>query len=120
MSQDPVVEALDEVEAAAAMLHQAVDAVTHELMRARELRRGGKPMTAIVQQLVMAGGRQLRMMPMGAAAEFERAVTAYRAAAIKDLVDDEGMTFTQVAAMTGVSRQMVARLYRAAPSDLSD
>ena len=116
MSRDPIVEAIDEVEEAAATLHRAVDAVTDELIRARQLRRGGQPVTAIVQHLLAAGGRQLRLLPMEASGEFERAVTSYRAAAIKELVDVENMTFTQVAAATGVSRQMVARLYRGARS----
>lgn len=113
MSQDPVIAAIDRVEAAAARLHQSVDAVTNELVRARQLRRSGEPVTAIVQYLVIAGGRELRLLPTAASAEFERAVTSYRTAAIKELVDVEGMTFTQIADMTGVSRQMIARLYRA-------
>lgn len=113
MSQDQVVVAIDRVEDAAARLHQAVDAVTHELIRARQLRRNGETVRAIMQHLLMAGGRELRLLPMEVSAEFERAVTSYRIAAIKELIDVEGMTFTQIAEMTGVSRQMVARLYRA-------
>lgn len=114
MSRDPVIEAIDEVEAAAAAVHEAVDAVTGELIRARALRREGRPVTEIVRHLLSAGGRELRLTPMHAFARFERAVTSYRAAAIKELVDVAGMTFTEIAAMTGVSRQMVAKLYRAA------
>jgi hypothetical protein len=116
MGHDPVTEAIDEVEATAARLHQAVDAVAEELVRARQLRREGRPITEIVEYLRLAGGRELRLMPMEASVDFERAVTAYRTAAIKELVDVEGMTFTKIAALSGVSRQMVARLYRAAGS----
>lgn len=114
MSEDPVLDAIDGVELAAARLHRAVDSVVRELARAGELRRNGEPVTAITQHLSMAGGRQLRLLPKEAAADFERAVTSYRIAAIRELVDLEGVTFTQIAAMTGVSRQMIARLYRAA------
>ena len=115
MSQDAVIEAIDQVVVAAARLHQAVDRVTHALTGAQDMRRNGEHLNAIVEQLLSAGGRDLRLQPTAASADFERAVTVYRTAAIREFVDVEAMTFTQVAALIGVSRQMVARLYRAEP-----
>ena len=120
MDQDAIITAIDVVEEAAARVHEAVDAVADELIRARELRVAGEPVTVIVRHLLSAGGRELRLQPVEASDQFERAVTSYRVAAIRELIDVEGMSFTQVAAMTGVSRQMVARLYRAAPSGPDD
>jgi predicted DNA-binding protein (UPF0251 family) len=46
--------------------------------------------------------------------ELERAVADYRASKVRALVDEEQLTFTEVAKLTGVSRQIVARLYKGA------
>ena len=40
------------------------------------------------------------------------AVTEYRAHVIRSLVDDEHLSFSEIGDVIGVSRQMVARLYR--------
>jgi predicted DNA-binding protein (UPF0251 family) len=68
----------------------------------------------VVNGLLEQGGREQRLGPTVAFRDFERVMTAYRARAIRALVDEEGLTFSAVARLTGVSRQMVARLYRAA------
>jgi hypothetical protein len=52
--------------------------------------------------------------------EFEAAVTDYRASMIRALVDEDHLTFTEVGELTEASRQMVARLYRRAPSTKQD
>ena len=72
MSRDPIVEAIDEVEEAAATLHRAVDAVTDRVDPCPAAPWITKPVTAIVQHLLAAGGRQLRLLPMEASGDFER------------------------------------------------
>lgn len=49
-------------------------------------------------------GRSTRLAPTLAFREFERAVTAYPAQAIRPFVDDEHLTFTEAANLTGVSQ----------------
>jgi hypothetical protein len=78
-----------------------------------QLRETGADLVQTVHRLNELGGRETRLAPTAAFREFERAMTAYRATAIRLLVDDNGMSFSDVGKLIGVSRQMVARLYRA-------
>jgi hypothetical protein len=114
MSDDWFLLAVRVVDAAAADLHAAVDSVVDLLREAADQRSGGLPVQAVVAGLVDRGGRDARLAPTLAFERFEGALTAYRARAIRALVDEEGLTFTEVGRLTGVSRQMVARLYRSA------
>lgn len=112
--EDWYIAAVDRVESSTMDLRAAVDGTVDLLRQARRDRLGGIGLVDIVEGLVEAGGRQARLAPTVAFREFERAVTAYRAAVVRRLVDEEHMTFSMVAQMTGVSRQMIARLYRRA------
>ncbi|MDQ1713470.1 MAG: hypothetical protein QOE45_2920 [Frankiaceae bacterium] len=107
-------ESIDRVEGAGQALHRAVEDALDLLRQARSERLGGAELVDIVGRLVERGGRGVRLAPTVAYREFERAMTAYRAGAIRSFVDDDGLTYSEIAAMTGVSRQMIARLYRAA------
>ncbi len=104
--------AVDRVESSAMDLLAAANGTVDLLRQARRERLDGTGLVEIVEGLVEAGGRQARLAPTVAFREFERAVTAYRAAVVRRLVDEEHMTFSMIAQMTGVSRQMIARLYR--------
>jgi hypothetical protein len=117
MGEDWYVAAVDQVETAADRVHSSLQRVVGRLAIAREERLAGRDLIDIVGGLVDEGGRDLRLGPTVAFDEFERAVTMYRARTIRALVDQNGMTFTAVAGLTGVSRQMIARLYRSAVSD---
>jgi hypothetical protein len=114
VSGDPYVEAVDEVTSAADRLHKSVDRLVQQLAGARGQRLAGADMLDIVSLLVDAGWRDARRAPTADFKEFQQALTACRACAARGLVDDEGLSFTSVSLLTGVSRQMVARLYRAA------
>jgi CRP-like cAMP-binding protein len=103
------------VEGTAQDLHEAVGVVVDALSEARSERRAGVADIDVVKGLVARGGRVLRNTPTEAFREFERAVTDYRTAMIRTLVDEHRMTFTEIGQLSGVSRQMVARLYRRAP-----
>ncbi|MEA2827225.1 MAG: hypothetical protein QOG43_1664 [Actinomycetota bacterium] len=106
--------AVDRVESSAMDLRAVVEGTVDLLRQARRERLGGRGLVDIVEGLVEAGGREARLAPTVAFRDFERAVTAYRAAVVRGLVDQEHMTFSTVAQLTGVSRQMIARLYRGA------
>jgi hypothetical protein len=114
MSDDWFVLAVEAVEAAAQEVHASVDGVVAMLKNAVEERSGGSSVQVVVAGLVERGGRDARLAPTVAYERFEAALTAYRARAIRALVDEEGLSFTDVGRLTGVSRQMVARLYRSA------
>ena len=112
MSDDWFEVAVRAVEAAATDVHAAVDDVVGMLRHAADERSEGTRLQAVVAGLVDGGGREARLAPTVAYDRFEAAVTAYRARAIRALVDEEGLSFTDVGRLTGVSRQMVARLYQ--------
>ena len=112
MSDDLYVNSIDKVEVAVNELVESVVGMFEHLSRARQERLDGVDLVSIVRELVAQGGRQSRLAPTVAFRKLEQAVTAYRATAIRELVDELHMTFSEIGELTGVSRQMVARLYR--------
>jgi CRP-like cAMP-binding protein len=112
MSDDLYVDSIDRVEAAANELLESIVRMFEHLGRARRERLAGVDLVSIIRDLVAHGGRQSRLAPTMAFRKLEQALTAYRATAIRELVDGQHMTFSQIGELTGVSRQMVARLYR--------
>jgi DNA-directed RNA polymerase specialized sigma24 family protein len=112
MSDDWYLESIDQVQRAADDLHASLDLVMDALADARTARVAGDDLVDIIRGLIARGGRETRLAPTLAFHAFEQAITAYRARAIRALVDDEHMTYTEIAELIGVSRQMVARLYR--------
>ena len=114
MSDDWYVASIDRVAGCAEAAHKALDRTVEALMHARQERVAGVALLDIVKGLVERGGREARRSATEAFREFDRAVTAYRGAAIRALVDEEGLTLSEVAGLTAVSRQMVARLYHGA------
>jgi DNA-directed RNA polymerase specialized sigma24 family protein len=112
MSDDWYMDSIDRVQRAADDLHASLDVVMDALADARTARAAGDGLVDIVGGLVARGGRETRLAPTRAFRAFEQAVTAYRARTIRALVDGERMTYTEIAELLGVSRQMVARLYR--------
>lgn len=111
MDDDWYVASIDAITRAAEELRAGLDVTLAVLAPARQERLAGVGLVEIVDGLVARGGRATRLAPTAAFREFERAVTVYRARAIRALVDDEHLTFTEIANRTGVSRQMIARLY---------
>ena len=78
-------------------------------------RAAGTPLGDVVDQLIRAGGRDARLATAHAFHEFERALLDMRAGVVRALVDDDGLSMTEVAARLRISRQAVARLYRHRP-----
>jgi CRP-like cAMP-binding protein len=120
MSDDLYVDSIDKVETAANELLESIVRMFELLGRARRERLAGVDLVSIVRDLMAHGGRQSRLAPTMAFRKLEQALTAYRATAIRELVDEQHMTFSQIGELTGVSRQMVARLYRQPESDEVD
>jgi CRP-like cAMP-binding protein len=112
MSDDLYVDSIDNVEEAVNELLESIVGMFEQLGRARRERLAGIDLVSIIRELVAHGGRQSRLAPTIAFRKLEQALTDYRATAIRELVDEQHMTFSQIGELTGVSRQMVARLYR--------
>ena len=113
---DWFVESIDQVRSAAVDLHLALDRIVGQLESAAASRKGGASLLEVVHQLVEEDGRESRLGPTVTFRGFERAVTGYRAQTVRRLVDDDRLSFTEVARLIGVSRQMVARLYKSVPA----
>jgi hypothetical protein len=79
---------------------------------ARERLVTGVPVSVIVADLIAEGGREARLRSSAAIDAFEHAVMMYRVGLIRAMVDEEELSFAEVARRMGVSRQMIARLYR--------
>lgn len=111
-NDDWYIAAIDAIEVKADDAHAALNAVIELFSIARAARLEGRPLPDIVDGLYARGARELRRDVGAAFREYEDAVTAYRAVTIRALVDEGGMSFSDVAASVGVSRQMIAKLYR--------
>jgi hypothetical protein len=72
----------------------------------------GAPVSEVVADLIAQGGRETRLRSSAAIEAFEHAVMVYRVGLIRAMVDEEKLTFAEIARRMGVSRQMIARLYR--------
>ena len=112
MAQDPFVAATEEVAAAGRAVCDAVEAAVGALEAGAQARAAGTPLGDVVDDLIRAGGRNARLATAHAFHEFERALLDMRAGVVRSLVDDDGLSMTEVAARLRISRQAVARLYR--------
>lgn len=117
MSQDPFVAAAEEVAAAGRAACEAIESAIRALDVGAQARSSSVPLVDIVDELISAGGRGVRLSAADAFHEFERAVAEMRARVVCMLVDADGLSYTEVARRLQISRQAVARLYRAAKEE---
>ncbi len=114
MGGDWYLDSIDEVLALAEGLRRALDRTDELLSAAREQRLAGEPLGTIIRQMAEDGGKPARHTVDDAYRDWTAAISAYRASAIRAVVDEEGMSHSDVARLAGVSRQMIGRLYRSA------
>ncbi len=107
-----LLEAIRRVEQTGEEAQMAISEGIASMDRAREQLVAGAPVSKIVDDLIAQGGREARLKSSAAIDAFEHAVMVYRVGLIRAMVDDEGLSFSEVGRRLGVSRQMVARLYR--------
>jgi hypothetical protein len=119
-SRDPFVEAAEEVAATGLATCDAIGSAMRALEVGVQARRAGVPLVEIVDDLIGAGGRDVRLAAADAFHEFERAVAEMRARVVCTLIDEDHLSLTEVAARLRISRQAVARLYRHADGDGAD
>jgi hypothetical protein len=77
------------------------------------------PLLDVVDELMAAGGREVRLDAAAAFLAYEQAVASMRATVVHILINEHRLSLTEVAAKLGVSRQAVKRLYTLATSDES-
>lgn len=112
MAEDWFVVAVRSVAEAGRTACESVEAAVRALEAGREARLAGRPMSAIVDELIAGGGRNLRLGAAAAFRQFEREIQSMRAGVIRAMIDEEGLSLTDASARLGVSRQAGARLYR--------
>ena len=99
---------------------EALNATVEALEEGRGARLAGRSMLEVVDGLIGGGGREIRFASADAFRDFERAVAAMRAGVARRLVDDHGLSLTEVARRLNISRQAASRLYQAEPERAVD
>jgi hypothetical protein len=115
VTDDWFVDAVEQVAAAGRAACEALNAAVNALEEGCHARLAGRSMLEVVDGLIGAGGRETRFASAEAFRDFERAVAAMRAGVARSLVDDHGLSLTEVARRLNISRQAAARLYQSAP-----
>lgn len=105
-------DAIARVEDAANTTHAAIEQLLDLLRLGLKERQDGGMRPEIVKRIIANGGVEARRAMEAACGDLERAMHAYRGAAVRVLVDEGGMSFSECVALFDVSRQMIARLYR--------
>ena len=111
MTQDWFAGAVERVAVAGHQACLAIDTAVGALQEGCEARNAGRPIVAVVDELIAAGGRQTRLNAAEAFREYERAIASMRAGVVRALVDEGGLSLTEVAKRLKISRQAAARLY---------
>ncbi len=114
MTEDWFVGAVEQVESAGRQACLAIETAVSALQGGCEARSAGRPLVDVVDELIAAGGRQTRLSAADAFREYERAIASMRAGVVRALVDEGGLSLTDVARRLKISRQAAARLYEPA------
>ena len=112
MAEDRFVASVQKVSESGRAVCESVEAAVSPLQRAREARLAGRPMSEIVDDLISAGGRDIRLGAAEAFRQFEREIQSMRVGVIHAMIEEEGLSITDASARLGISRQAGARLYR--------
>jgi len=107
-----LLEAIERIEQTGEEAQRAIGEGLASIDGARERLVAGVSVSEIVADLMAQGGREARLRSSAATEAFEHAVMIYRVGLIRSMVDEEKLSFAEVARRMGVSRQMIARLYR--------
>lgn len=110
---DWLASSIEEVDRARHDARGALDAALDVLRPARAEHERGAPLAEIVDGLIGAGARDLRLRSMEALNAYEGTVMRLRGRCVRSLVDDERRSLADVARQAQISRQLAARLYRA-------
>jgi hypothetical protein len=111
MTEDWFAGAVERVAEAGLEACLAIETAVGALRDGCEARTAGRPIVHVVDELIEAGGRETRLSAAEAFREYERAIASLRASVVRALVDEGGLSLTDVARRMKISRQAAARLY---------
>jgi hypothetical protein len=111
MTADWFAAAVEQVDEAGRQACRAIETAVGALREGCEARNAGRPIVDVVDGLIAAGGRETRLSAADAFREYERAIATMRAGVVRALVDEGGLSLTDVAKRLKISRQAAARLY---------
>jgi len=111
MTEDWFVGAVEQVADAGHRARLAIETAVGALQEGCAARNAGRSIVEVVDELIAAGGRETRLRAADAFREYERAIASMRAGVVRALVDEGGLSLTDVAKRLKISRQAAARLY---------
>lgn len=111
MTEDWFVGAVERVEDAGRRARLAIETAVDALREGCEARSAGRSIVEVVDELIVTGGREARLGAADAFRDYEQAIASMRAAVVRALVDEGGLSLTDVARRLKISRQAAARLY---------
>ena len=111
MTEDWFVGAVERVADAGREACLAIETAVGALRKGCEARNAGRSIADVVDELVAAGGREIRLSAADAFREYERAIASMRAGVVRALVEEGGLSLSDVAKRMKISRQAAARLY---------
>src|ERR1700685_516430 len=111
MTEDWFAAAVERVEVAGRQACLAIETAVGALREGFEARNAGRSIVDVVDDLIGAGGRETRLSAADEFREYERAIASMRAGVVRALVDDGGLSLTEVAKHMKISRQAASRLY---------
>ena len=114
MTEDWFVGAVERVAEAGRRACLAIEITVGALREGCEAQEAGRSIVDVVDEMIAAGGREIRLSAADAFREYERAIASMRAGVVRALVDD-GLSLTDVANRMKISRQAAARLYESLP-----
>jgi hypothetical protein len=115
MSEDWFIGAVERVTDAGRDACLAIETAVGALREGSAARNAGRSIVDVVDELIVAGGRETRLSAADAFREYERAIASMRAGVVRALVDEGGLSLTDVARRIKISRQAAARIYEMAP-----
>lgn len=111
MTEDWFVGAVERVAGAGRQACLAIETAVSALREGCEAQNAGRSLIDVVDELILAGGRETRLNAADAFREYERSIASMRAGVVRALVDEGGLSLTDVAKRMKISRQAAARLY---------
>jgi hypothetical protein len=112
MTEDWFAAAVERVALAGRQACLAIDTAVDALREGCEARNAGRSIIDVVDELIGAGGRETRLSAAEEFREYEWAIASMRAGVVRALVDEGGLSLTEVAKRMKISRQAAARLYQ--------
>jgi hypothetical protein len=111
MTADWFAGAVERVDDAGRQACLAIETAVGALREGCEARNAGRSIVEVVDELIGAGGRETRLSAAEVFREYERAIGSMRARVVQALVEEGGLSLTDVARHMNISRQAAARLY---------